>query len=303
MNAPAPGWNPDPTGRHEYRYWDGSTWTDDVSDGGVTSVDPVSGAAAPGAEPTAPFEPTQPYAPQAGPPTGPPTGGFGPGTGAYGPQPGGYGPQPGAPGPYGTYGSGQVPPAAPPKSGPSKGLIIGLVVAAAAVIAAVAIALLGGDDDGETSTDDTSDTTGDTTTETTSSDTTGSTASDTTAGPEDADVFTLAVGDCLVEDTQDGEVQSVPVVPCDQPHASEIFYSYIIDADTLPSSTEMEAIVDEQCIANFESFVGLPYTDSVLQVTWLEPTQESWDAGDRELLCMVVDPAGDVTGSLEGANR
>ncbi len=26
------GWNPDPTGRHELRYWDGSTWTDHVSD-------------------------------------------------------------------------------------------------------------------------------------------------------------------------------------------------------------------------------------------------------------------------------
>ncbi|HEX6568220.1 MAG TPA: septum formation family protein [Acidimicrobiales bacterium] len=297
MNAPAPGWNPDPTGRHEYRYWDGSTWTDDVSDSGVTSVDPVGGPAAPGVEPTAPFEPTQQYGPQ-------PTQQYGPQPGQpAGPQPGAWGQQPGAPGAYGPYGSGQVPPATPPKSGPPKGLIIGLVVAAVAVIAAVAIALAGGDDDGETSTDDTSDTTGDTSSDTTSSDTTGDTASDTTAGPEDADVFTLAVGDCLVDDTRDGEVQSVPVVPCDQPHASEIFYSHIIDADTLPSSTEMEAIVDEQCIGNFESFVGLPYPDSVLEVTWLEPTQESWDAGDRELLCMVVDPAGDVTGSLEGANR
>ena len=45
MNAPAPGWNPDPSGRHEYRYWDGGSWTDDVSDDGVTSVDPVAGGA------------------------------------------------------------------------------------------------------------------------------------------------------------------------------------------------------------------------------------------------------------------
>ena len=45
MNAPAPGWHPDPTARHEYRYWDGARWSDDVSDNGVTGVDPV---AAPG---------------------------------------------------------------------------------------------------------------------------------------------------------------------------------------------------------------------------------------------------------------
>ncbi len=29
--APA-GWHPDPTGRHGARYWDGSRWTDQVSD-------------------------------------------------------------------------------------------------------------------------------------------------------------------------------------------------------------------------------------------------------------------------------
>lgn len=73
MNSPAPGWHPDPTARHEYRYWDGTRWTDDVSDGGVTSNDPLDGGAptmgtdakgdrgAPtmGTDATAPFEPTQ----------------------------------------------------------------------------------------------------------------------------------------------------------------------------------------------------------------------------------------------------
>ena len=43
--APAPDWYPDPCGRHESRYWDGSTWTDNVADGGQASVDPVDGAA------------------------------------------------------------------------------------------------------------------------------------------------------------------------------------------------------------------------------------------------------------------
>ncbi len=35
------GWHPDPQGRHELRYWDGSKWTDHVSDAGVTAKDPV----------------------------------------------------------------------------------------------------------------------------------------------------------------------------------------------------------------------------------------------------------------------
>ncbi len=40
-NDPAPDWYPDPMGRHEYRYWDGSTWTDHVASHGRQSTDPV----------------------------------------------------------------------------------------------------------------------------------------------------------------------------------------------------------------------------------------------------------------------
>jgi hypothetical protein len=39
--GPPPGWFPDPHGRHQQRYWDGSTWTANVADGGATSTDPV----------------------------------------------------------------------------------------------------------------------------------------------------------------------------------------------------------------------------------------------------------------------
>ena len=37
------GWHADPTGRHQVRYWDGTAWTDHVSDQGVQSVDPMAG--------------------------------------------------------------------------------------------------------------------------------------------------------------------------------------------------------------------------------------------------------------------
>jgi hypothetical protein len=130
MNAPSPGWNADPTGRHEYRYWDGSGWTGDVSDNGVTSVDPVDG----GGDPTAVVDATRPFASQPGVPAGPPTG-------------------------YDQgYGSGPVPPVQPVKSGPSTGLIVGLAALAVALIAGIAFLMTSGGDDDDTATgDDTSD--------------------------------------------------------------------------------------------------------------------------------------------------
>jgi hypothetical protein len=118
-----------------------------------------------------------------------------------------------------------------------------------------------------------------------------------------SDVFEMKVGDCLSGDAPTGEVASVPVVPCAEAHDSEIFFSYTIPDGEFPTTEAMSAITDEQCLGAFESFVGLPYDQSVLEVTTLEPTSESWAQGDRELLCIVVDPAGGVTGSLAGAAR
>ena len=50
MSSPGPGvpaWHPDPTGRHELRWWDGAAFTDQVADAGVTATDPGHGAPRP----------------------------------------------------------------------------------------------------------------------------------------------------------------------------------------------------------------------------------------------------------------
>jgi Protein of unknown function (DUF2510) len=148
MNAPAPGWNPDPTGRHEYRYWDGGRWTDDVSDNGVSGTDAIGGPVPPGGDATATMDPTsqfgQPPGPHAPGPDAPTaTGPYAPGAAPSGP----YGPQYGSGGPSGQG----FPPATPPKSGPKTGLIVGIAAAAVALIAVVVvIAMQGGDDKTDT---------------------------------------------------------------------------------------------------------------------------------------------------------
>ena len=48
-DAPAADWYPDPSGRFQFRYWDGETWTGHVSTDGQTDWDPP-GDAAPGGD-------------------------------------------------------------------------------------------------------------------------------------------------------------------------------------------------------------------------------------------------------------
>lgn len=69
MSQVPAGWYVDPTGVHAYRYWDGSRWTNRVSDGGSTGVDPTEldadmaelppppGSQAPGPPPQQPGQP------------------------------------------------------------------------------------------------------------------------------------------------------------------------------------------------------------------------------------------------------
>lgn len=42
--GPPAGWYPDPTSRHQYRYWDGSAWSAHVADDGVVGSDPLTGS-------------------------------------------------------------------------------------------------------------------------------------------------------------------------------------------------------------------------------------------------------------------
>lgn len=56
----AAGWHPDPYGRHQFRYWDGTVWTYEVSDAGVHSQDPPGWRP----EPTAGQPPERDHAPE-----------------------------------------------------------------------------------------------------------------------------------------------------------------------------------------------------------------------------------------------
>jgi hypothetical protein len=200
MTGPAPGWQPDPTGRHEYRYWDGTKWSDDVSNGGVTSTDPVAGASAPDATQAQPAAQPDPNQAQPGyqsggfEPTATYDAGSGQGYGATGYQQAAQsGGQPGySSGGYApTYGAQQQ----PASSGPSTGLLVGLGVLVLVLIGGIAFVLLGSDDD-----KDDTDTAGGTTTTTTAGTDTTDPAVTTTEPPVDTTLGGGTGGDSAIVD-------------------------------------------------------------------------------------------------------
>lgn len=119
----------------------------------------------------------------------------------------------------------------------------------------------------------------------------------------DTDVFTIKVGDCLNDGGVEGEVSTVPTVDCAEEHDSEAYASIIMDDGDFPGDQAVEDQAISDCTTEFNSFVGLDYQSSSLDFAYYYPTEESWANGDREILCLIVDPAGPTTGSLSGAAR
>ena len=125
---------------------------------------------------------------------------------------------------------------------------------------------------------------------------------------DDASVFEIKVGDCYNfpdDSATSSEVETLSAVPCADPHQAEAYHEIEIDGDEFPGTPAVEEEADAACLAEFETFVGMPYDTSTLEFTYLAPTEASWDQlDDRLVSCLVLDPANpEVTGTLEGAAR
>jgi hypothetical protein len=118
------------------------------------------------------------------------------------------------------------------------------------------------------------------------------------------DAFQMRVGDCFDDGStfDDNEVNSVPGVPCSDPHDNEVYAVYDVTAQSFPGDA-ISDMAHEGCLQRFESFVGKDYDSSSLDIATLYPSRESW-AGqdDREVVCAVYNvDLSKLTGSVKGA--
>lgn len=118
-----------------------------------------------------------------------------------------------------------------------------------------------------------------------------------------ASVQEFSVGQCIndpiVAEDAEQEVGELPVVDCSEPHTGEVFFVEVLTDAEYPADAATRG--DEICYNAFEPFVGISYEESALYVTSLYPTTTSWDAGDRQIVCLIIDADGaQMTGSAKG---
>ena len=113
--------------------------------------------------------------------------------------------------------------------------------------------------------------------------------------------FEVRVGDCFDDSGASDEITSLPGVPCSEPHDNEAYAVFDVTITSYPEGDGMWDLATESCKERFESFVGLDYESSSLDIFTLYPTDASWKQNDREVVCAVYDMNADkLVGSAKG---
>ncbi len=101
-------------------------------------------------------------------------------------------------------------------------------------------------------------------------------------------------GECTNDDLS-GSIDDIGTVSCDDPHTAEAFVQFDIDGDDFPGADEISTQAQEGCTGDrFESYVGVPAQESIYVVSSINPSEQSWDAGDRTVICV-------ITGTSDGS--
>jgi Domain of unknown function (DUF4190)/Septum formation len=119
-------------------------------------------------------------------------------------------------------------------------------------------------------------------------------------------IYDVRPGQCIDFADDSDIVADVPRRDCDEPHDGEVFLvSSVGDADEFPGISELDRRAEAACIGDaFEQYVGTAYDDSALTVTYVTPSEDSWAAGDRDVVCVATLPDSDkLTATVEGSNQ
>lgn len=114
--------------------------------------------------------------------------------------------------------------------------------------------------------------------------------------------FQLRVGDCTGS-LAEGDIEDLQVIPCEESHFYEAYAARDLPDGEFPGENEVTEQADKYCTTEFKTFVGLPTKDSKYEMFYLYPVDESWQAGDREVMCLVGSSKGKITGSLQGVAK
>lgn len=119
--------------------------------------------------------------------------------------------------------------------------------------------------------------------------------------PTPVDPLDLRTGDCFLSEGLSERIDQVPVVPCTQEHDTEMSGTVTLPETPWPGADRVDELSDDACLPMFESYVGIPFDDSDLDYSYITPRRETWESGDRLVICLVTTADGTVATPMAGS--
>src|SRR5699024_10639808 len=101
----------------------------------------------------------------------------------------------------------------------------------------------------------------------------------------------VAVGNCIEFVPPGQSVGELRLVPCAQEHAAQAITSHELDGD-FPGVEPLSTQAQDTCQADVSALTS----DVSLMVWYLAPSEQAWEQGTRQFLCVARAQAGTMTG-------
>jgi hypothetical protein len=110
----------------------------------------------------------------------------------------------------------------------------------------------------------------------------------------------LSPGDCITGVTEDELRFSLPVVPCTEPHRSEVTGIETLSGGAYPGDEAVDEMAGNLCTDAAVAYAPTAMEAGELDVFYFPPNEAGWARGDKTVICLVDDPIGDRTSSVAG---
>jgi hypothetical protein len=107
----------------------------------------------------------------------------------------------------------------------------------------------------------------------------------TQTAPKKTEIQKLHVGQCI-NDAGTGEVESLKVVPCDQPHDGEVMATATLHGLFLPTEDQIRQKARQLCEQLAGKKIDRDPAADVLTITDYYPTVEAWRGHDHGVTCL-----------------
>jgi hypothetical protein len=108
----------------------------------------------------------------------------------------------------------------------------------------------------------------------------------------------LKAGDCIKEVTEDELRFALPVVPCTEPHRTEVTSIETMSGDTYPGDAAVDETAGNLCTDAAQRYAPTAVEAGELDIFYFPPNRTGWSQGDRSVICLVDDPIGERTSSV-----